>query len=297
MSQEQHRELIDAIESNFAAANSPIMQAEGRRAIVELAPDHPGFSDPAYRDRRNDIAQIALDYVPGEPVPDAPYTEEEHAVWHDIREQMAPAHVRHACRPYLEFADELALPRDRIPQLREVNERLESLSEFRLEPVAGLVHPKVFLSTLARRTFLSTQYIRHHSTPDYTPEPDVVHELIGHAAQLANPELAELNHAFGRAAGAITSGDALQRLTRVAWFTLEFGVLREQGELKAYGAGLLSSFGELEAMHGAELHDLDLERMEVTEYDVTQYQPLLFCADSYAHLRETLIGYCDRLAS
>jgi phenylalanine-4-hydroxylase len=266
-----------------------------RNAIVQLDPEHPGFRDAEYRARRNAIAQIAMDYQPGEPVPDAPYTSEEHEVWRTIWEALDAAHERNACREYLECIRRLKLPKDHIPQMREVSERVEASSGFRLEPVAGLVEPRVFLESLANGVFLSTQYIRHHSTPLYTPEPDVAHELIGHALTLADERLAQLNRLVGDAVRRTRAAEALDRLARVYWFTIEFGVLREEGEVKAYGTGLLSSAGELEAMHAASLRPLDLEAASRQEYDPTHFQPLLFCADSfdamYRKLRDFLLGW------
>jgi phenylalanine-4-hydroxylase len=252
-----------------------------RNAIVQLDPDHPGFRDPEYRERRNRIAQIAMDYRPGEPIPDAPYTSEEHEVWRAVWEALESAHERNACTEYLECVRRLDLPKDRIPQMREVTGRVESISGFRLEPVAGLVEPRVFLESLANGVFLSTQYIRHHSTPLYTPEPDVAHEIIGHALTLADERLAELNRLMGDAVKRTRGAEALDKLSRIYWFTIEFGVLREEGRVKAYGTGLLSSAGELEAMHGASLRPLDLEAASRQAYDPTHFQPLLFCADSF----------------
>ena len=141
------------------------------------------------------------------------------------------------------------MPRDRIPQLREVSEKIQAISGFRLSLLLGLVEPRVFLESLADGVFLCTQYIRHHSTPQYTPEPDVVHEITGHAVTLASERLAELNRLVGDAVRRTQSAEALERLSRVYWFTIEFGVLLEGGELKAYGTGLLSSAGELQEMH------------------------------------------------
>jgi phenylalanine-4-hydroxylase len=267
--------------------------AADRNTLVQLDPDHPGFRDREYRERRNRIAQIATEYRPGAVVPDAPYTPEEHGVWRTIREALEPAHEEHACAEYLACAKRLDLPRDRIPQLREVTRRVEALSGFRLEPVAGLVASRVFLESLANGVFLSTQYIRHHSAPLYTPEPDVAHEIIGHAVTLASERLAELNRLVGRAVRRSHSEEALERLSRLYWFTLEFGVLREGGEVKAYGAGLLSSAGELEAMHEAELLPFDLDAASWLEYDPTTYQPRLFCADSFDAMCETLREYLN----
>jgi len=154
------------------------------------------------------------------------------------------------------------------------------------------VEPRVFLESLANGVFLCTQYIRHHSTPLYTPEPDVAHEIIGHAVTLASTRFAEINRLFGEAVKRTNNPADLDRLARVYWFTIEFGVLRENGEVKAYGTGLLSSAGELEEMHKAELRPLDLETAASHNYDPTHYQAILFCAGSfeemYGDLREFL---------
>lgn len=259
-----------------------------RNRIVQLAPDHPGFRDGEYRARRNRIAQLALSYQAGQPIPDAPYTVEEHGVWQTVWSALKPAHQAHACAEYRASVRQLAFATDHIPQLREVNDKVEAISGFRLEPVAGLVEPRVFLESLASGIFLCTQYIRHHSTPLYTPEPDVVHELVGHAVTLASKRLAELNRLFGKAVKRTASLEALNRLSRVYWFTIEFGVVREHGALKAYGTGLLSSAGELEAMHKATLIPLDLEKASRHEYDPTHFQPILFCADSFDTMYESL---------
>jgi phenylalanine-4-hydroxylase len=259
-----------------------------RNRIVQLSPDHPGFRDLEYRARRNRIAQLALSYQAGQEIPDAPYTREEHEVWRAVWQALQPAHQAHACAEYLDCVQRLAFAPDRIPQLREVNQKVRAISGFQLEPVAGLVEPRVFLESLAAGTFLCTQYIRHHSTPLYTPEPDVVHEIVGHAVTLASKRLANLNRLFGQAVKRTSSLEELNRLSRVYWFTIEFGVLRENGLLKAYGTGLLSSAAELEEMHDVQLRPLDLEAASRQEYDPTCFQPVLFCADSFETMYESL---------
>jgi phenylalanine-4-hydroxylase len=263
-------------------------------ALVQLDQDHPGFRDQEYRARRNAIAEIAMTYKPGSPIPTAPYTELEHGVWKTIWQALGPAHREHACVEYLYCVERLAFDTDRIPQLDEVSRKVEAISGFRLEPVAGLVEPRVFLESLARGVFLSTQYIRHHSTPLYTPEPDVAHEIIGHAVTLASTRLAELNRLFGEAVARTHDPSELERLARVYWFTIEFGVLREDGRVKAYGTGLLSSAGELAEMHKAELRPLDLSVAANNVYDPTHYQSVLFCADSFDEMYETLMEFLVR---
>ena len=279
--------LRDHVDMRMVTANGD-PDVQDRNALVKLDPDHPGFRDPEYRARRNAIAQIATTYKPGSAIPVAPYTELEHGVWQTIWKALGPAHREHACAEYLRCLERLAFDNDRIPQLDEVSQKVEAISGFRLEPVAGLVEPRVFLESLAKGVFLSTQYIRHHSTPLYTPEPDVAHEIIGHAVTLASPRFAELNRLFGEAVTRTTDTVELDRLSRVYWFTIEFGVLRENGRVKAYGTGLLSSAGELAEMHKAELRPLDVEVAANYVYDPTHFQSILFCADSFEEMYETL---------
>ncbi|MCU1290111.1 MAG: Phenylalanine-4-hydroxylase [Acidobacteria bacterium] len=282
--------LQDHVDMRLVINDADKHQAD-RKTIVQLDRDHPGFRDREYRARRNQIAQIALDYKAGTTIPDAPYTDQEHEGWGEIWEALEPAHRKNACAEYLECVKRLDLPKNRIPQLSEVSGKVEAISGFRLEPVAGLVEPRVFLESLANGVFLSTQYIRHHSTPLYTPEPDVAHEIIGHAITLADERLAEINRLVGEAVKRTTSAEMMERLSRIYWFTIEFGVLRENGQVKAYGTGLLSSAGELEIMHGADLRPLDLDAAAYQEYDPTTYQPVLFCADSFDDMYNKLKNY------
>lgn len=262
-----------------------------------LPEDHPGASDPRYRRRRAAIAAVGAAYRPGDPIPDVAYTPEEDEVWRIVSGELAAEHRQHACAEYLRAAERLVLPTRRVPQLREVNERLGGLTGFTIEPVPGLVPTRVFYGALARRTFLSTQYVRHHSVPYYTPEPDLIHEIIGHANMLASDDLADLYEAAGRASLRATTDEALEFFSRVFWFTIEFGVVREDGGVKAYGAGLLSSFGELQHFATADLCAWDIGEMGRRSYDITRYQPVLYAADglgqAVADLRAFFDGYSD----
>jgi phenylalanine-4-hydroxylase len=252
-----------------------------RSRTFELPADHPGFSDPEYRARRAAIAAVGEAYRTGDPIPDVEYSPEEDDVWRVVSTELAEKHCRYACAEYLAGASALRLPVNRVPQLREVDERVGELTGWRIQPVPGLVPTRVFYGSLADRRFQSTQYIRHHSVPFYTPEPDIVHEIVGHANMLASPRFADLYELAGRASLRCTTDEALDRFSRVFWFTLEFGVVHEEGELRAYGAGLLSSFGEIESFRDAEIRPWDLQAMATTEYDITVYQPLLFAAPSF----------------
>jgi len=260
---------------------------------LHLPEDHPGSSDPEYRRRRAAIAESCASYEAGGVIPDVEYTAEEDEVWRIVSTELAAKHRRFACRAYLGAAERLVLPAERVPQLSEVDERLHELTGFRLRPVSGLVPTRQFYGALAERVFHSTQYIRHHSVPFYTPEPDIVHEIIGHANMLASTELANLYQAAGEASLRATSDEAHEFFSRVFWFTLEFGVVHESGELRAYGAGLLSSYGEIEVFRDAEIRPWNITGMGALEYDITQYQPVLFAAESFSRMTEDLTAFFE----
>jgi phenylalanine-4-hydroxylase len=247
----------------------------------ELPDNHPGFSDPAYRRRRAAIAEVGRRHRRGQPIADVEYTPEEDEVWRRVSHELGRKHERYACRAYRDGARAVTLPTERVPQLREVDARVHALTGFHIQPVPGLVPTREFYGALADRTFLSTQYIRHHSVPFYTPEPDIVHEIVGHANMLGNPVFADLYEQAGHASRRAGDDAALDAFSNVFWFTLEFGVVWEDGELRAYGAGLLSSYGEIEEFRTAEIRPWDLAQMATLDYDITRYQPVLFAAASF----------------
>jgi phenylalanine-4-hydroxylase len=270
---------------------SPVTRAADGDAVVHLSEDHPGATDPVYRERRNRIATLAMRWSPGEPVPEVAYTDEEHAVWGTVCARLHELHESLACAAYLDGKARLALREDGVPQLSEVNERLTPLTGFRYVPAAGLVPLLQFYGSLGDGVFHSTQYVRHPSVPLYTPEPDVLHEVFGHGNCLADERFAALYRLAGDAARRVTTEQALEFVSRVFWFSLEFGVLRERGTVRAYGAGLLSSFGEIQQIEQARLLPLDVARMGVQDYDITHYQPLLFCAESFGEVEDVVGGF------
>lgn len=272
---------------------APVTQDEHGAVTVELAQSHPGFADPVYRERRNAIAHLALNHRRGEPIPETHYTEEEQEVWRLVSAELEAKHRIYACAEYLAAKERLKLPTDRVPQLEEVSGMLSPLTGFRYLPAAGLVPLRDFYGSLADSYFHSTQYIRHHSIPFYTPEPDVIHEVIGHANALACDRYAALYRAAGQAVRRVETNEALEFVSKVFWFTLEFGVMHEAGELKAYGAGILSSYGEIEEFRHMDIHPLDLRDMGSTEYDITKYQKLLFAADSLDQLEDVAGTFWD----
>ena len=164
-------------------------------AGTALTADHPGFSDPDYRAQRARIDQLARDYRHGHPIPTVDYSVSETETWRMVYESLRAQHNLHACDEYQEIIGELEqlgiFSPDHIPQTTEITDFLFHRTGFRLRPVAGLLQPRDFLNGLAFRVFFSTQYVRHHSRPTYTPEPDICHEFIGHAPMFADPAFAD----------------------------------------------------------------------------------------------------------
>ncbi len=271
---------------------SPVT-SDGATVTVHLHDSHPGAADPQYRRRRNEIAAAALRWHPGKPAPAIDYHDDEQAVWRTVCENLAPLHERLAVGEYRAALSRLALPADRVPGLDQVSQRLATCGDWRYVPAAGLVDLRTFYAALADRTFHSTQYVRHPALPLYTPEPDIVHEVIGHGHLLATPTFGELHRRAGAAALRLRDDEALRFLSRVFWFSLEFGVVVEDGELRAYGAGILSSYGELGEFRGMQLRPLDIAEMGTADYDITKYQPVLYRAESVAEIDSVVGGFFD----
>lgn len=262
---------------------------------VQLADDHPGVNDPEYLRRRNEIAAASRDLPSGSEARRIVYTDAETATWTTAATALAELHQTYACAAYLDGARRLDLPTDVVPQVADVSARLQRLTAWRFHAAPGLAPIDEFYGALAERRFLSTQYIRHPSVPLYTPEPDMIHELIGHANGLAEPRLAELYAVAGRAGRRARDAAELQRFSKTFWFTLEFGVVYEDGELKTYGAGLLSSFGELQEFRNAEIRAWDPDEMAVTDYDINVYQPVLFAAPSFDTMVTDLTAWFESI--
>lgn len=220
------------------------------------------------------------------------YSAAEHRTWEIINGRLNALHAQYACRSYLDCRLKLALPADRIPQLPELSRRLHGISGHIVLPIGGLIDARSFLTSLGRRVMLSTTYIRNGANPEYTPEPDIVHEVIGHVPMLLDPALGTLLELFGRAAEAASDAQMVL-LERLYWFTVEFGLIADGGAVKAWGAGLLSSFGELRhAFSGnVRVQPFDAAVAANTAYDHTVMQSTLFVVRSLKEATEDVKAF------
>ncbi|XP_073420180.1 tryptophan 5-hydroxylase 1 [Dendrobates tinctorius] len=259
----------------------------------DLDADHPGFKDNVYRKRRKYFADVAMNYRYGDPIPRIEFTEEEVKTWGTVFRELNKLYPSHACREYLKnlplLTKHCGYREDNIPQLEDVSRFLKERTGFTIRPVAGYLSPRDFLAGLAFRVFHCTQYVRHSSDPLYTPEPDTCHEILGHVPLLAEPSFAQFSQEIGLASlGA--SDEAVMKLATCYFFTVEFGLCKQEGKLKVYGAGLLSSISELKhSLSGnAKVKPFDPMVTCTQECIITTFQDVYFYSESFEEAKEKM---------
>jgi phenylalanine-4-hydroxylase len=265
---------------------------------LELEPGHPGLGDEGYIQRRKALFALCrrhrLERL-GPPLIE--YTPEETRIWREVSPKLDELHVQYAGQLYLSAKRELNITREEIPQLRLLSERLERETNMHLVPAEGALPYRTFYQYIAERGFPVTQFIRHGSHPEFTPEPDMIHDCLGHVPPLMNRDYAELLTLIGKAVAATTKGDQVLALKRFSWFSIEFGLIEEAGEVKVFGAGILSSTGEIpysllspEVTRQPFVTDVVIN----TDYDPSRMQDRLFIAPSLPFLRRELEGLVRR---
>ena len=259
---------------------------------LELEPGHPGLGDTAYIQRRKELfalcRQHRVEHL-GPPLVD--YTAEETRIWREVSPKLDELHRQYASSIYLQAKRDLEITRDEIPQLRLLSDELRRETNMHLVPAEGALPYRTFYQYIAQRGFPVTQFIRHGSHPEFTPEPDMIHDCLGHVPPLMNQDYAELLTLIGQAVAATTHGDEVLALKRFSWFSIEFGLIEEVGATKVFGAGILSSTGEIpfslfspEVTRQPFVTDVVIE----TDYDPSRMQDHLFIAPSLLFLRQEL---------
>lgn len=206
-----------------------------------------------------------------------PYDTAEDAVWHDLMVRQMPSVMEQMATPYLAGLALLELPTKRVAQCAEVSQTLRAMTGWRVEPVPALIPFGRFFSLLADRCFPAASFIRRREHFDYIEEPDIFHEIFGHAPLLTDARFAAFSHAIGQAGMRAEKTDYAW-LIRLYWFTIEFGLTRENGAIKGLGSGLASSIAELQwATSGKpELRPFDVIDILRTPYRIDILQPVYF---------------------
>jgi phenylalanine-4-hydroxylase len=259
---------------------------------LELEPGHPGLGDDEYIRRRRELFALCRKHrleESGPPLID--YNAEETRIWREVSPKLDDLHIKHASQIYLDAKRELAISRDEIPQLHHLSERLRRETDMHLVPAEGALPYRTFYQYIGARGFPVTQFIRHGSHPEFTPEPDMIHDCLGHVPPLMNRDYAELLVLIGKAVAATERGEYVLALKRFSWFSIEFGLIEEAGETKVFGAGILSSTGEIpNSLFSSEVTRRPFETDVVinTDYDPSRMQDNLFVAPSLPFLRREL---------
>jgi phenylalanine-4-hydroxylase len=225
------------------------------------------------------------------------YTDAQHGVWAELVSRMLPELEKHAAREYLEGFGIIGLRRDRLPDLSEISARLTPRTGWNSTPVSGFLPAPAFFEMLANRLFPTTTWLRSRESLEYTPEPDIFHDVFGHVPMHAHPVFADFLERYGRVCAGIDDAGTLEKLGRLFWYTVEFGLIRQGDEIKVYGSGLISSHGECRnVMEGhCTIHDFSLDEVLSTPVKVDELHKLLFAVSSFDQIYEAM-QEAERLA-
>ena len=220
----------------------------------------------------------------------AAYTEDQHAIWAELVGYALPSLEQHAAQEYLDGFDIVGLQRDRIPRLAGVSARLAPRTGWSSTPVSGFLPAPAFFEMLASRRFPTTTWLRNRESLAYTPEPDIFHDVFGHVPMHSHRVFADFLEHYGRVCASVSDGQVLEKLGRLFWYTVEFGLIRQGGQAKVYGSGLISSHGECRNVvegHCA-IHDFSLDEVIATPVKVDEQHHLLFAVESFDQIYEAM---------
>ncbi len=229
---------------------------------------------------------------------DVVFTPEQHDIWKELFKRQAPQVEKYACREYLEGSENLKLPPDRIPSVQWLNERLEPRTGWRtLRTKVRYSDAVQWYTHFARKEFLITDYVRSREELDFTPEPDMFHDVYGHLPYFSLPKYVEIQEMFAPAFFKAKTDEQRENIKRLAWFSTEFGLIREDGDLKVFGTGLMSSKGEMEHVLAGNtpLQPFKVDTIVNFEKAIWSYNEQLFVFDSLDELKKELARYFDTL--
>lgn len=214
------------------------------------------------------------------------YTPEDHDVWGILYERRMEQLRHNGSRVFLEGAETIGLRRDQVPDLADVNRRLAAMTGWRAVPVGGYIPAKQFFGCLAERRFPTTIIVRKREQLDYLPEPDIFHDVFGHVPLHADPVFADYLQGFGQVASMAESDEDVERMARLFWFTVEFGLVREDGMVKVYGSGLISSHGDAANALGPDCdrRPFSLDAVMNQPFEIDRFQDVLFVVESFDQL-------------
>lgn len=221
------------------------------------------------------------------------FTADEHAMWDRLFARQSAMLPGRASEAFLRGIDVLKLEKPGIPDYRELNARLTAATGWQVVAVPGLVPDDVFFDHLANRRFPAGNFIRTPEQLDYLQEPDVFHDVFGHVPMLADPVFADYMVAYGEGGLRSLKFDALKQLARLYWYTVEFGLIREAGGLRIYGAGIVSSYAESVFALDSDSPNrigFDLARVMRTDYRIDDFQQNYFVIDSLDQLLDTTVN-------
>ncbi|WP_263357099.1 phenylalanine 4-monooxygenase [Acidicapsa ligni] len=229
----------------------------------------------------------------------AAYTQDEHEVWAELVSRRMPQLADHAAEEYLDGFSSLGLRSDRLPNLNEISQRLRSRTGWSTVPVSGFMPGPAFFAMLAGRQFPTTTWLRKRDSLEYTPEPDIFHDVFGHVPMHAHPVFADFLAHYGELCAGIESEAVLERVGRLFWYTVEFGLIRQKGRVKVYGSGLISSNGECtNVLEGrCEVRDFSVEAVLNAPVQVDQMHTALFAIESFEQIYEALQQVSNDIAA
>jgi len=218
------------------------------------------------------------------------YTQDQHSVWAELVSRALPELEKHAAREYLDGFEIIGLERGRLPNLSAISARLEPRTGWRSTPVSGFLPAPAFFEMLAARRFPTTTWLRSRDSLEYTPEPDIFHDVFGHVPMHAHAVFADFLERYGRVCASISDAGVLEKLGRLFWYTVEFGLIRQNGQIKVYGSGLISSHGEcLNVIAGrCAIRDFTLNEVLQTPVKVDELHKLLFAVSSFDQIYEAM---------